>query len=336
MALSIVAIGNPGAGKSTILNGIAGEILFKSGISIGDGLTYQLDEKENSRAKFLDTPGLADNARREEAGKAISNALRKGGNYKVLFFVMTQAGRVSCQDITTLKLVLEAAPEVQNQYGIIINKLPKNVANLLQAPQHLSEFISKLFTGIEEGKRCDKSNIVFLQYNPELDGTENKLIAAKNIETLEGSSFEDFIFLQMPTVNLTTNRAGDIDVHDFEQTSKELENLTIKMNEDKLKFMEDQKALQEQLQKAEEEKLEEQKRAQEIHNQEMKILEQKAIEKQREEEAARAEAERQAKLQQEKVRLQLEEQARQHQIQIQQIQAQQQNSRRRRRRWYKI
>ena len=71
MALSIVAIGNPGAGKSTILNGIAGAILFKSGISFGEGLTYQLDEKENSRGKFLDTPGLADNARREEAGKAI-------------------------------------------------------------------------------------------------------------------------------------------------------------------------------------------------------------------------------------------------------------------------
>ena len=50
---SIIVIGNPGAGKSTILNGLAGEVLFESGISIGDGLTYQLDERENARGTFL-------------------------------------------------------------------------------------------------------------------------------------------------------------------------------------------------------------------------------------------------------------------------------------------
>ena len=31
MATSIIAIGNPGAGKSTILNSLAGERIFKSG-----------------------------------------------------------------------------------------------------------------------------------------------------------------------------------------------------------------------------------------------------------------------------------------------------------------
>ena len=34
MAASIIVIGNPGAGKSTILNSLAGENLFKSGVSI--------------------------------------------------------------------------------------------------------------------------------------------------------------------------------------------------------------------------------------------------------------------------------------------------------------
>ena len=53
MATSIIGIGNPGAGKSTFLNGLAREILFKSGISIGNGLTYQLDERKNEEGTFL-------------------------------------------------------------------------------------------------------------------------------------------------------------------------------------------------------------------------------------------------------------------------------------------
>ena len=128
---SLIAIGNPGAGKSTVLNAIAREILFQSGIAFGNGLTYELDKRTNDFGTFFDTPGLADDTYREAAGKAISSALRTGGNFKVLFFVSTNSGRVVRQDITTLRLVLDAAPEIGNHYGLVINKVPKNVAERL-------------------------------------------------------------------------------------------------------------------------------------------------------------------------------------------------------------
>ena len=54
----IIAVGNPGAGKSSVLNSLSGENLFKSGLSIGKGLTYQLDERVNGNGHFLDTPGI--------------------------------------------------------------------------------------------------------------------------------------------------------------------------------------------------------------------------------------------------------------------------------------
>ena len=90
MNSKIIAVGNPGSGKSTILNYLAGEVLFQSGISFGKGLTYQLDEKVGSNGMlFCDTPGLADHQLREQAATAISKTLQDGGKSKVMF-VCTQ------------------------------------------------------------------------------------------------------------------------------------------------------------------------------------------------------------------------------------------------------
>ena len=97
--LKIIAVGNPGSGKSTYLNALAGENLFKSGVNVGGGLTYELDVKKNTKGHFLDTPGLADKKLRKKAGEAISEGLRKDGGYKVIFFVnftLSSNLKVSC------------------------------------------------------------------------------------------------------------------------------------------------------------------------------------------------------------------------------------------------
>ena len=66
--------------------------------------------------------------RREVAGREISEGLRNGGAFKVLFFVSEESGRVNSQDATTMKVVLDSAPEIwQGQglpkYGVIVNKV---------------------------------------------------------------------------------------------------------------------------------------------------------------------------------------------------------------------
>ena len=84
-SLKIIAVGNPGCGKSTTLNYLAKQVLFKSGPSIGTGLTYELDKKatsvkmkngEMAQITFCDTPGLNDAGKRVAAGEAISEVLK--------------------------------------------------------------------------------------------------------------------------------------------------------------------------------------------------------------------------------------------------------------------
>ena len=333
MAASIIVIGNPGAGKSTVLNGLAREILFKSGISLGNGLTYQLDERKNEEGTFFDTPGLADDTHREAAGEAISIALRRGGNFKILFFVLTESGRIVVQDVTTIKLVLDAVPEIENRYGIVINKVPHNVAKALQNSETEDVFLTKLFAGIPEEKRCAKSNVTYLPFHSEFHEEEDKLIDLNDLKTLKGGFFKDFVNDQVPTIDLTVGKAGDIATGEFDQMNSTLEALQKKLDNDQEMFLEQQNLLKTQLEKAEAEKIEQQKRDKKLHEQQLAVMQQQMIQKEKEKEAARIEAERLAKIKEDQRQLELQRQQQEQAAQIaaEKAQIEAQNSRRRKR-----
>ena len=57
--------------------------------------------------KYVDTPGLADKKLRKAAGEAISTALKKGGEHKIMFFVTLRNGRPHNEDITTMKVIIQ-------------------------------------------------------------------------------------------------------------------------------------------------------------------------------------------------------------------------------------
>ena len=117
--------------------------------------------KTNRNGSFLDTPGLADETLRKVAGKSISAGLRKGGNYKVIFLFTEQSGRVNVQDATSMQLVLQAAPDIGNRYGIIVNKVDAKVIEKIRIDQG-QEFLQILFSAIPDYQRCRSEQILFL------------------------------------------------------------------------------------------------------------------------------------------------------------------------------
>ena len=117
-------IGNPGAGKSTMLNSILKKAYFKSGYSRGTGLTFKFDIKTVAGVNYFDTPGLSDIEKRKEAAEAITESLKQEGLYKVYFVCTLEAGRLRPDDVTLLKLILESSQDLTSYY-VIVNRVSK-------------------------------------------------------------------------------------------------------------------------------------------------------------------------------------------------------------------
>ena len=209
---------------------------------------------------------------------------------------------------------------------IIIELLSTNcqitLPKALQNPEKGGVFLTKLFAGIPDHQRCAQSNITYLPFHSELDAEDNKLIDLGELKTLEGESFKDFVYGQVPTINLTVGKAGDIATSEFDQMNAVLEALEKKMEQDRQMFLEQQKLLITQLEKAEADKIEQQERDRQLHAQQMSLMQQQIEQKEQEIEAARNDAERRAKLQEEQMKLQMEQQKQQFQAQMAALAAQ--------------
>ena len=113
--------------------------------------------------------------------------------FKLLFFIRQEAGRVLRQDITTMKLVLDATPEVGNNYGILINQVPEQIAELLQRNDNFERFLTQLFTGIDSKRRCARSNIMVVKQIDRLDGVDDSLIDANELVSPKGMTLSSFV-----------------------------------------------------------------------------------------------------------------------------------------------
>merc|ERR1719277_2369803 len=92
----------------------------------------------------MDTPGLADLKLRSQASEAIATALRSGGWYRLFFVVTLEAGRFKPDDLTTIRLVLQASKDIKD-YGLILNKVSKRVARQLEDPNEMNSLMDLVF-----------------------------------------------------------------------------------------------------------------------------------------------------------------------------------------------
>ena len=233
--LSFIVLGNPGTGKSSIMNALAGDALFESGLptSFGHGLTYNLNKLGRNGIEYIDTPGLADKLLRERAARDISDELKKGGHYKILFVIRQQYGRPVEEDITTAKLILEAAPEIKSNFGIIINMVPSKITKLFRENEETA-FDYKVFL---LKNLAYTTHMFFMERLDDLEGEKNKVLDIKDYigydpNNIGITNLESFAWA-VPPVQLTKDKAGDVDATDarWEALTRDIHLLMKKLDE---------------------------------------------------------------------------------------------------------
>lgn len=169
----LALVGNPGAGKSTILNGIAGSSVFKSGINLGCGLTSKLQTYKDGDVTLYDTPGLSDIDHVKQAGAELDALLRKDINLSLCFVVTLERGRTRPDDANTIEAILTAIRDIDlnNRFGVILNQLSPRVKQRLDADADSAARVRKGLTG-----KFSTTYWHYVQEDPALVEEDNQLL----------------------------------------------------------------------------------------------------------------------------------------------------------------
>lgn len=228
-------LGNPGTGKSTLINCMVGQRVFESGLNWGGGLTQDYQKYIVGDIAYMDTPGLADRAILERAAEAITTALSEPGNYKLFFMVRLQNGRVVSDDLATIERVLDSIKLKNIPFSILINNLGKRQYDTLVKQ---GEEFDKVATLINSG-RYMTPHICFIPKIEDLEEQDNKVIQLPR-------GLINFIDQRAPSVFIRGGDVSRIDIQGYERQSEMLREQLEAMRKDHVSLMGKMMELQDQ------------------------------------------------------------------------------------------
>ncbi|KAG7375230.1 hypothetical protein PHYPSEUDO_002395 [Phytophthora pseudosyringae] len=197
-------LGNPGTGKSTLINCLIGRQAFESGLSYGTGMTQFFQEFSHQGAVYMDTPGLADRKIKEQAAAAITQALRQSGTYKLFFMVRLENGRVVSDDLATIETVLDSIDMEDVPFSIVVNNVKKRQYEAMMKKS--AEFF-KVVTLINSSKYTTPC-ITFIPTLGSLDEMDNQCTELPR-------DVLDFFRISAPSCVIPPGRVNEIRLEDF-------------------------------------------------------------------------------------------------------------------------
>ena len=196
------------------------KVNFKSGFSIGKGITCEFKSYKNSDGvNYGDTPGLSDIEMRKQAAEEITKALKMNGNFKIIFVVTIEAGRVRVDDVTTINIILGSVNIPNISFGVILNKISKNAIKKIQ--ENDEEF-KNIFTSLNTGNyKTDK--IILNPYVQELDDEDDVLYSFGDLKEF---------CKELPFQLILPEQVQTMDVDSFQKKKEEYESIVTKLKND--------------------------------------------------------------------------------------------------------
>lgn len=205
-----IFIGNPGVGKSTLINSLIGRRVAEAGVNAGCGLTKKSSMYKHEDNYFMDTPGLADISLRDQAAKEIERALKRDGVYHIFFALKLSAGRIIPEDVVTINAVMDSLPDAGDNFNIIVNQVSKKEkAAALTSP----EFLAKIYSDINSGAHKTES-IYCIDMDRRMEDSESEFIEIS-------PNLADFIFNSSRSIRITSKKVRPIKTKEYEAMREE-------------------------------------------------------------------------------------------------------------------
>lgn len=224
-----IVMGNPGVGKSTLLNSMFQKALFESGPNPGGGLTkvFQTEEVEfmGKTLHLIDTPGLADADSREACAREIETGLKQGGAYRIFVIVRQHEGRVVDEDKTTLKLILDALPTLRdNQFGILVNQVPPKMMKKFGDAEWHTKFLNTLMSGLSKTTK----HVRMIARVEELEAEPNSWFPADSPQLAQASS----LLKEIPSAVIEVDDVKQVNTNDWDEEKLLMQKQLEKLEED--------------------------------------------------------------------------------------------------------